>query len=374
MLRGGGVLLLLFMTFPVTPSWGFPQAGGLEGDFLSWGASGRALALGRAYVALATDATAAYWNPAGLAQVDRPELSALHAALWEGTTYDFVGVALPSLAWGHWGAFGALLTSGGAERRDSENSVVAGSFGMTKAGLGLAFGYALFHDFSVGMSVKYIGRWLDSHTSGFLTGDVGIRWAPSLPSGSVVALVVQQAWVGRLGSTEDDLPRVVRLGVALPLPLAQMGVLSGDLEVRPGSKAAGSLQWRVGIETAPLGPLTVRLGLDAWELAGGVGFAPGGMLRDLRLDYGVAKHMDLGLSHRVSLSWQWGESILVERLELAKAAYARALKLLARHGGQVMRAEALEEVRGCLNEVLCYDGGNVGARRLLDRLNGVDAR
>ncbi|MDD9974878.1 MAG: hypothetical protein OXU27_12775, partial [Candidatus Poribacteria bacterium] len=37
------------------------------GDFLTNGVGGRALGLGGAYVGIADDATAAYWNPAGIA-------------------------------------------------------------------------------------------------------------------------------------------------------------------------------------------------------------------------------------------------------------------------------------------------------------------
>jgi len=45
--------------------------GGASGEFLLLGAGARGTALGGAYAALATDVTAMYYNPAGLAQLAR---------------------------------------------------------------------------------------------------------------------------------------------------------------------------------------------------------------------------------------------------------------------------------------------------------------
>ena len=48
--------------------------GGASGEFLLLGAGARGTALGGAYAALATDATAMYYNAAGLAQLARPSV------------------------------------------------------------------------------------------------------------------------------------------------------------------------------------------------------------------------------------------------------------------------------------------------------------
>ena len=55
------------------------------GDFLTNGVGGRALGLGGAYVSIADDTTAAYWNPAGIASVtDKYQLCLMHAARRSG--------------------------------------------------------------------------------------------------------------------------------------------------------------------------------------------------------------------------------------------------------------------------------------------------
>ncbi|MCY4404328.1 MAG: hypothetical protein OXD54_17320 [Candidatus Poribacteria bacterium] len=55
------------------------------GDFLTNGIGARALGLGGAYVSIADDATATYWNPAGIAGIDQKyQVSLMHAARRSG--------------------------------------------------------------------------------------------------------------------------------------------------------------------------------------------------------------------------------------------------------------------------------------------------
>lgn len=66
-------------------------------EFLNIGAGARALAMGSAQVASVKDATAGYWNPAGLARVSsHPTFSLMHAEYFAGIgKYDFASFAAP---------------------------------------------------------------------------------------------------------------------------------------------------------------------------------------------------------------------------------------------------------------------------------------
>jgi hypothetical protein len=86
------ILLLL-----LCPFGGFSQFRKYSNEFLNIGAGARGLAMGNAQVASANDATAGYWNPAGLAAVkDHPDAGIMHAEYFAGIAkYDYASIALP---------------------------------------------------------------------------------------------------------------------------------------------------------------------------------------------------------------------------------------------------------------------------------------
>jgi hypothetical protein len=66
------------------------------GEFMAIGIGGRPLGMGGAYVAIANDVTAGYYNPAGLARINYPEVSLMHDARFGNLeNYDYVGIAIP---------------------------------------------------------------------------------------------------------------------------------------------------------------------------------------------------------------------------------------------------------------------------------------
>ena len=86
--------LLLVFIFPVIV---FSQFRKYSNEFLNIGAGARGLAMGNAQVASARDATAGYWNPAGLVGVkDHPNAGIMHAEYFAGIAkYDYGSVAIP---------------------------------------------------------------------------------------------------------------------------------------------------------------------------------------------------------------------------------------------------------------------------------------
>src|SRR6185295_19386651 len=66
------------------------------GEFLRIGVGARALGMGSAFVGLADDGTAAYWNPAGIATLERHEITAMHAEQFGSIVqYDFLSYVMP---------------------------------------------------------------------------------------------------------------------------------------------------------------------------------------------------------------------------------------------------------------------------------------
>ncbi|MCB9207819.1 MAG: PorV/PorQ family protein [Ignavibacteriales bacterium] len=72
------------------------EVGKYAGEFLSLGVGGRALGMGGASVAVADDITAGYWNPAGLARMNYPQISLMHEEHFGSlVNYNYAAVAIP---------------------------------------------------------------------------------------------------------------------------------------------------------------------------------------------------------------------------------------------------------------------------------------
>jgi len=107
LLKNKFVVFLVFLLLTIVDA----HSRNYTGDFLTVGVGARALALGEAYAGIADDATAIYWNPAGMGQVDKVEIALMHAIRPSGLgSYNYMALinhAHPMLAVGvGWYRFG----------------------------------------------------------------------------------------------------------------------------------------------------------------------------------------------------------------------------------------------------------------------------
>jgi hypothetical protein len=87
------ILVLLFTCLQVNAQTVISK---YAGEFMAIGVGGRPLGMGGAYVAVANDVTAGYYNPAGLARINYPEITLMHDARFGNLeNYDYVGLAIP---------------------------------------------------------------------------------------------------------------------------------------------------------------------------------------------------------------------------------------------------------------------------------------
>lgn len=87
----------LFLCGFFIPAKSFSQFRKYSNEFLNIGAGARGLGMGNAQVASVNDATAGYWNPAGLAEVKTdPSVIGMHAEYFSGIAkYDYAAAAVP---------------------------------------------------------------------------------------------------------------------------------------------------------------------------------------------------------------------------------------------------------------------------------------
>ena len=95
------------------------QVGTSAAAFLNIQVGARGMAMGGAFVASANDASALYWNPAGIARLPKGEAMVMHTNWLAGTDFDFGAIVIP-LGFGAIGGSITSLTNGDMELRNVE--------------------------------------------------------------------------------------------------------------------------------------------------------------------------------------------------------------------------------------------------------------
>ena len=259
-------------------------------NFLKIGVGARACAMGGAFTALADDATALYWNPAGLAQIKRAELYATYNSWFQGINQGYVGLTFPFI--GGKLALGAnYVDMGKLEGRDNEGGLT-GEFGATDIQANL--GYAVGNKFMIGFSAGAVQETLGGNTQTAFLGTAGILLKPD----PHLSIGVSYQNLGE-NSGQTSLPQTLRGGVALKIGsiiLSFDAVMPNDND----SYFCGGVEFPLGNFIALRGGYTTRN--DAGQgYSAGVGINISG----LSVDYAYVPYSDLGDTHRISLTMRW---------------------------------------------------------------------
>lgn len=89
-------LVIIFILFSVGVGNSLSEESKYAGSFLELGIGARAMAMGGAFVSVANDGSAFYWNPAGVATLRQQELSGMYASLFKSlSTHHHIGYSRP---------------------------------------------------------------------------------------------------------------------------------------------------------------------------------------------------------------------------------------------------------------------------------------
>ncbi|MCG3205489.1 MAG: hypothetical protein KCHDKBKB_02210 [Elusimicrobia bacterium] len=164
-----GLILLLFSA----PCFAVDNNAGTSGAaFLKIGAGARPTAMGDAFVAIADDVNALYFNPGGLALQEQKEFTALHTQYLQGLNYNFAALSIPTKN-GGWGISGATLQTDDIDRRGSDESLT-GSFQNQDAGYGLTYAHKIGEHSGWGGTLRWVRSEIDNASASSWSADLGI--------------------------------------------------------------------------------------------------------------------------------------------------------------------------------------------------------
>ena len=309
------ISLLLFVSPGSAGIFSKERAGTTGATFLKIEAGARPVAMGGAFVAVADDANTTYWNPAGLAQLEEGEITAMHNEWLEDIRYEFLGYAQPIKSERGAKGFGVsvmCLYMSGMESRTTETIEPEGTFGAYDIAVAGAYACEVGKGVSIGANLKLIHQRIEDETAWTGAIDLGLLYRLPGPRGGLrLGFAVQNIGPGiKFIEESDPLPLNIKGGIAKTFELRSIKskvTLAFDVNAPVDNVPNGhfgaefvyqkikdiELAGRIGYKTNTISDLNALSGLSA-----GVGF----VWKRTGVDYVWVPYGDLGNTHRISLT------------------------------------------------------------------------
>jgi hypothetical protein len=286
-------------------------------QFLKIGVGARAIALGGAYVAEASDLSALYWNPAGLAKLQGGSLDLAHTQYIAQIDYSYAGFGLNLGNVGTIAMSLIYLDSGDMQvRTTSEPEGTGEFFKAVDFALQLSYARLLTDRFAIGTTLKYINQRIWHSTASAMAFDVGVlfttpyerlriganmsNFGPKMQMNGRDILFSQDPTPTQEGNVEivnaeylmdeHPLPLLFRVGLALDListPDHRVLLLTDATHPNDNSEYVN-----FGTEYSFRDLIALRIGYkNAWEEDGEQGLTFGGGL-NIRIDRSMRVRFD----------------------------------------------------------------------------------
>lgn len=299
------------------PVLGGQRAGISTAQFLKIGVGGRAAALGEAFVAISDDASALYWNPAGLAQFNTNEVIFSHNIWLVDINHDFLGVVYHL---DNDNTFGASLTAVTMDDMPVTTEFAPFGtgeyFGFSDVALSLSYARKMTEQFSFGGTVKYIEETLDKLKMRGVMLDLGTYYKTGLGStrfavtvsnfGAELAPDGEVVLIGSRTNSEWQSfspPTIFRIGFAFePYENEEHRITTSIQLNHPNDNSENVV---LGAEYGWQKILFLRGGykfnVDEQDFSFGAGFHTPISIAEFTLDYAFANFQRLGSAHRFSI-------------------------------------------------------------------------
>jgi len=279
-------------------------------SFLKIKPSARAASLGDGFVALADDANAGFYNSAGLAQINRMEVSLMHMAYVSDTAYEYGAIAMPVGKNLRLGMYLIYLNYGAIEKTAETAGVydptLSGSFTPNDLAAAFSAGYKLGSSTSIGLTVKYAVESIDTVSISGVMADAGFMTEIE----EVKLGVAVYNLGGDIGA--DKTPVYARVGASTKFSAMTEDDITAAVGINyvpAGSKTSGS----AGAEYTYDNFLVVRgsytLGADSDTVNIGAGIKTDILGLTGELNYNYSLLGDMGSVHRVGLGIKFEEEI-----------------------------------------------------------------
>ncbi len=300
LLINGLILLILILCMNIYANSG---EGGSAGAFLKNGIGVRSISMGKAFVAIADDASAGYWNPSGLAILKNPQMSFMYSNpmnfdIAGGSGVKDIGYHTASLAYpsrlGTVGLNLAYMSVGNIYVVKDDTGPTGETFQDKELGIITSYANNITDQFCLGLNLKFIHQSLWEEQGSGIGLDIGGLYEPlyNLKLGLALHDIINPKI--KLMETENSVPRKIMMGVSYKL-MDERVLLATSMD-----KASNrSVKFHIGTEVNPMKDLSFRVGYttDTGEISAGIGIR----LSIIQLDYGFG-FLNLGSTHRISFT------------------------------------------------------------------------
>lgn len=289
----------------------FEKVGTVGAQFLKIGIGARAVAMGSAFVSVADDASAAYWNPAGVARITRSVINInhcdwLHDTAFSQAAYVFDPRYLPGMVALHVRSLympeqlvRTIYKPDGEPGYKFDNGDVAA---------GVTFARSMTDKFSAGITANYLHSSLADVTSSAYSFDFGTLYDTGFQSLRIGMAIQNIGSEMQYLERSAKLPTMFRVGMSMNVyESASMRVLSAaDFSHPPDNNEHANVGTEVGYKDFLYFRGGYGFGYDAEGLSLGLGFkVPTSLNSEATIDYAFSDMSYLGSVHRISIDFRF---------------------------------------------------------------------
>ncbi|MCX5784858.1 MAG: PorV/PorQ family protein [Elusimicrobia bacterium] len=312
------VLLALYATPSLTPAvqagFGSSSVGTSGAQFLKVASGARGAALGEAYSALADDAFALDWNPAGIVAIKKKSMVFMHAPYLAGTFVDYFGYAENAGEVGAWGVAVKYMNFGAIHKTDSSGFDL-GVFTPYDISASVSFatyitGYNKEPEerFILGATGKFVRSKLYS-SDNTISADIGLLFPYLFDNRFRLAMSAQNI-MGTLRYDKEDTPLPLILRFGSVTTLTKYFAITADVVAQKDNLPYLAMGGEIKIGLSEKINAALRAGFNTRSISAVGGFHNITLGTGLRygvysIDYALSPFGDLGSVHRISASWNF---------------------------------------------------------------------